>query len=270
MSDSEVSTRRRGHGAGGSSMGRHHARPRVGTAGWQVPARWRDRFDEPGSHLQRYASRLSAVEINSCFYRPHAARVYERWARAVPDDFLFAVKCPKTITHEQRLGDVKEPLARFLDEVRGLGPKLGPLLVQLPPSHAFDARVVGRFLDTLCASHQGPVVVEPRHASWLADVADVLLRDFGVARVAADPAMAPGFEQPGGSRRFRYFRWHGSPRMYWSDYEDERLVSHAARISAEDVEAWTIFDNTADGAAAGNALSLVSLLRPAARAAGDT
>ncbi len=117
---------------------------RVGTAGWQVPSPHRRFFPEQGSHLERYASRLSVVEINSSFYRPHAVHVYERWAATVPEPFRFAVKCPKAITHECALRRARQPLKRFLGEIAGLGRKLGPVLVQLLPSHAFEYRTVGR------------------------------------------------------------------------------------------------------------------------------
>jgi uncharacterized protein YecE (DUF72 family) len=232
----------------------------TGTASWQVPSRLRPMFAERGSHLQRYASRFDAVEINSSFYRPHAARVYERWAAAVPDSFRFAVKCPKVITHERQLQNVRLPLERFLGEVAGLGSKLGPILVQLPPSHEFEARRVRRFLILLRARYGGPVVCEPRHVTWLSPAAERLLVDFSISRVAADPARAPGLERPGGCTAFVYYRWHGSPRTYWSEYSREALERHAERLQAADAETWTIYDNTAAGAAAENALALVALL----------
>jgi uncharacterized protein YecE (DUF72 family) len=229
----------------------------IGTAGWQVPSSVRSAFAEVGSHLERYASRLGVVEINSSFYRPHSVRVYERWAAAVPESFRFAVKCPRLITHERALRRARDPLERFLSEIGGLGAKLGPVLVQLPPSHAFGARHVGRFFSVLRERYAGPIACEPRHPTWLSSAADRLLVDFRVARVAADPAVAPGFERPGGYSGLVYYRWHGSPRMYYSSYPDDVLASHAARLSAASVETWTIFDNTALGAAAGNALALV-------------
>src|SRR5689334_3087872 len=110
---------------------------RIGTAGWSVPTRYRANFPASGSQLEKYATQLTAAEINSSFYRPHRRTTYERWAASVPDNFRFAVKIPKAITHERRLRDAGELLNRFLSEVAGLGPKLGPLLVQLPPSLAY-------------------------------------------------------------------------------------------------------------------------------------
>jgi uncharacterized protein YecE (DUF72 family) len=184
----------------------------VGTAGWNIPRAHRARFPETGSQLQRYAARLNAAEINTSFYRPHAIATYERWAAAVPAGFRFAVKIPKVITHERGLTRAREPLVRFLEEIAGLGARLGPLLVQLPPSHAFDARRVGRFFELLRGRHDGPVVCEPRHVTWTAPAADTLLRKYRVARVAADPPRAVGLETPGGWPGLVYYRWHGSPR----------------------------------------------------------
>src|SRR3954470_11987598 len=111
---------------------------RIGTAAWSIPREHAAPFPVAGSHLERYAAVLNAVEINSSFYRPHRTATYERWAASVPEDFHFAVKIPKAITHERRLADVDDLLDRFLSEVSGLGPKLGPLLVQLPPSLSFQ------------------------------------------------------------------------------------------------------------------------------------
>ncbi len=110
----------------------------IGCAGWSLPKAYAGEFPAEGTHLQRYAQRLSCVEINSSFYRPHRTSTYERWAGSTPDGFRFAVKAPKEITHVRRLLAAEAPLEKFLGEVAGLGSKLGALLVQLPPSLAFE------------------------------------------------------------------------------------------------------------------------------------
>jgi uncharacterized protein YecE (DUF72 family) len=235
----------------------------IGSAGWNIPRAHRERFAPDGSQLQRYASRLNAAEINTSFYRPHAAATYERWAAAVPASFRFAVKIPKLITHDRSLTRARDPLTRFLGEVAGLGRKLGPLLVQLPPSFAFEPRRVGRFFDLLRSLHDGPVVCEPRHATWTTAPAVRTLESSHVARVAADPPRAAGLETPGGSPEVIYYRWHGSPRPYFSPYDAAALDRLAAAIRAVKVDAWCIFDNTGSGSAAGNALDLTSRLQPA-------
>ena len=238
-------------------------RPRVGTAGWSVPRANAEDFPGEGTHLERYARTLDAAEINSSFYRPHSAGTYERWAASTPDDFRFAVKVPKEATHVRRLVDTGDVLDRFVDECRGLGDKLGPLLVQLPPSLAFDAGVAESFLIELLSRHGGAVAMEPRHASWMTDEADALLRGYEVARVAADPPRATRDAAPGGWPGLVYLRLHGSPRIYWSSYDDERLGAVRQRLAAAvatGAEAWCIFDNTASGAATTNALQVARSL----------
>jgi uncharacterized protein YecE (DUF72 family) len=229
----------------------------VGTAGWSIPPRHAACFPEQGSHLERYSQRFAAVEINSSFYRPHRPSTYARWAASVPADFRFAVKLPREITHTRRLVDVTEPLARFLSEVLVLGPKLGPVLVQLPPSLAFRPEPVDDFLRRLRDAFDGPVVCEPRHPSWFTDTVDRLLAEHRIGRVAADPAPVPAAAEPGGDRALRYYRLHGSPRMYYSAYAPEYLAALARRLALGDGEVWCVFDNTAEGAAAMDGLSVI-------------
>jgi uncharacterized protein YecE (DUF72 family) len=203
------------------------------------------------------------VEINSSFHRPHRPATYARWSAAVPSSFRFSVKLPKTITHGLRLQETGELLDAFLAEAAGLGDKLGCLLVQLPPSLGFDPAVAAGFFADLRARSAVPLACEPRHPDWLTPQADGLLRDLGVARVAADPARVPGAGEPGGWPDLRYYRLHGSPRMYYSAYSGEDLATLASRIRADAADgrtAWCIFDNTTLGAAVPNALDLQTYL----------
>jgi uncharacterized protein YecE (DUF72 family) len=236
---------------------------RIGCAGWSLPRAQQEQFGPGESHLARYATRLGATEINSSFHRPHQRSLYEKWAAAVPADFRFCAKLPKTITHEQRLADCEELLRAFLLQAGGLGDKLACLLVQLPPSLAFEPGVAQRFLGTLRDQFPGAVALEPRHASWFTDEADVLLREHRVARVLADPVRhAPG-RLPGGWPGQVYLRLHGSPRVYYSSYEApllQALAQRMRRAEAEGADVWCIFDNTASGAAVGDALTLQRLL----------
>lgn len=232
----------------------------VGTAGWAIPRAASARCDSEGTHLERYARVFRCTEINSSFHRPHAAATYARWAAATPPDFRFAVKVPKEITHVLKLRRSRAPLERFLEESAGLGVKRGPLLVQLPPSLAFEARVIGRFFTLLRSLYAGPVVCEPRHPSWF-EKADALLASNHVARVAADPPRVPIGREPGGWPGFAYYRLHGSPRTYWSAYDQQALDVIAAAMTGRSGESWCIFDNTASGAALENAWSLQRQLR---------
>lgn len=232
---------------------------RIGTAGWAVPSLYAEVMPLGGSHLERYARRLNAVEINSSFYRPHQRKTYERWARSTPDGFSFSVKMPKAITHEARLIDCEATLDRFVAEVTGLGEKLGVLLVQLPPSFGFDERVADRFFRALRARIDAPAALEPRHRSWFRPEVRVWLSDIGVARVAADPAPTAEAGEAGGWAGLVYYRWHGSPRIYFSDYDAAALASLQQKLEENrrrGVPTWCIFDNTASGAALGNALAL--------------
>ena len=220
-------------------------------------------FGAQGTHLQRYASVFNAVEINSSFYRPHRASTYARWSESVPGDFRFAVKVPKTVTHEMRLVGCAHLLDEFLAPVRGLGGKLGCLLVQLPPKLELDTAAADRFLRELRERHEGAVAIEARNASWFEPRADDLLAAHRIARVAADPPRAPGDRAPGGLRDITYRRLHGSPRMYFSAYERpclDRLALDLAREARAGGQAWCIFDNTGGRAAVPDALYLQAQL----------
>ena len=236
----------------------------IGTAGWSLSSRHGDRFATTGTHLQRYAEVLNGVEINSSFYRPHRRATYERWGAGTPEHFRFSVKLPKSVTHERRLKGVEDVVERFGDEVGGLGGKLGVLLVQLPPSLPFDEAVAASFLDAL-RRIDIPPALEPRHPSWFTPRVDAFLASHGVARVAADPAPAPGAGEPGGWQGLVYLRLHGSPVVYTSDYEADALRAVERRLLAHrerGARVWCVFDNTAAGHALGNALWMAEALRP--------
>lgn len=146
----------------------------VGCAGWSIPDLGRTLFPAEGSGLERYAARFRAVEINSSFTRRHKPSTYSRWAASVPESFRFAVKLPRQIKHVSRMSNLAS-LDDFLAESGALGDRLGPLLAQLPPSLAFEARTAGPFLAALRDRFGGLVGCEPRHSSWFTREADVLL-----------------------------------------------------------------------------------------------
>ena len=245
---------------------------RVGVAGWSVPAAMADRFPASGSHLQRYAARFRCVEVNSSFHRPHRRATYARWAASVPEDFRFAVKLPKAVTHERRLIGCADLVARFAEEVDGLGARRGPVLVQLPPSLAFDPAAAEDFLTALAAIVGGSAACEPRHPSWFGAEAEALLVRHRVARVAADPAPVPAAARPGGWAGLAYARLHGSPTMYWSAYGAAAVAGHAraAAAAAEaGAETWVVYDNTAAGAAPDDALALMERVAALSDGHGD-
>jgi uncharacterized protein YecE (DUF72 family) len=231
---------------------------RVGTAGWSIPRASASHFNSPGTHLERYALRLDCAEINSSFHRPHAATTYAKWRDSTPPDFRFSVKIPRAITHDLKLQHARDPFITFLAQTDGLADKRGPLLLQLPPSLSFDGPLVAAFLDVVREVYDGPVVCEPRHATWFSPLVAALLERYRISRVAADPAPVPDAAHPAGWARVAYFRLHGSPRTYWSRYDEDAIAALAATIgrisTAEQV--WCVFDNTASGAAIENAWEL--------------
>lgn len=239
----------------------------IGTAGWTIPKDAAHAFATEGSHLERYARGLNCTEINSTFYRLPRASTLARWAAAVPPDFRFALKAPKAITHEAALRRCSSALHEFILTAANLADKLGPLLFQLPPKQTFDPGIVEEFLIALREMHTGPVVFEPRNASWFTSEAAAMLRHFEVARVAADPARVPEARKPGGWSGLRYCRLHGSPRTYYSRYTRDFIEHLAAqtRTHSNKAEVWCIFDNTASGAAIHNAQELRDLLDESSR-----
>lgn len=227
---------------------------RIGTAAWAIPRAVADEFPSEGSTLQRYAAAFNCVEINTSFYRPHKPETYARWAGSVGADFRFAVKLPRAITHEARLIGAEPLLDRFAGEAGALGPKLGCVLMQLPPSLAFDPVAARTMIAALQARFACLLACEARHGTWFGQAASELLHEFGVTRVIADPPVG----QPGpyvATAPTAYVRLHGSPRIYFSSYEQERLAKVGAWL-AEQPAAWCIFDNTASGAATSDALAL--------------
>ncbi|WP_407543593.1 DUF72 domain-containing protein (plasmid) [Deinococcus radiomollis] len=235
----------------------------IGCAGWNVASGQRSLFGSGESVLERYATRLNAVEINSSFYRPHRHSTYQRWADTVPDAFRFSVKLPKAITHVARLHECGHLLSTFLGEAGGLGHKLGCLLVQLPPSLVFAPVLAHTFFQTLQQITSVPVVCEPRHPSWFTPETNEVLGESRIGRVAADPVVTGGAALPGGFGAAAYYRWHGSPRIYASSYDEETLQGLARTLHGRTAgEVWVIFDNTAFGAAVDNALTLRRLLTP--------
>jgi len=164
----------------------------VGTSGWQYRD-WRERFYPVGlpqrSWLPFYAERFATVEVNNAFYRLPERTTFEAWRDATPDDFCVAVKMSRYLTHLKRLREAAEPVARFLDRAAGLGAKLGPVLLQLPPT----LRAAPDLLDEVLARFPTElrVAVEPRHASWWTAAVRGVLERRGAALCWADRLSRP-------------------------------------------------------------------------------
>lgn len=235
----------------------------IGCAGWNIPKEAAARFPEAGSHLERYAAVFPAVEINTSFYKPHRPATYARWAESVPDDFRFAVKVPRSITHDAQMRGIDGLLARFAGEVGELKHKLGCLLVQFPPKLGFHDETARDFFMKLEDTFGCMVACEGRHPSWFSENATEVLRERKVTRVIADPAAGqPGPHVPTTSDL--YVRLHGAPRIYYSSYSRDyldALVRDLAVHGAAGRQVWCIFDNTAAGEAVPNALDVLTALR---------
>ncbi len=245
----------------------------IGTASWSIPRPDAEWFPAEGTHLERYAARFPGVEIDSSFYNFHQPQTYARWAQSTPAGFRFAFKLNRQITHEGQLTDLKR-LEEFLQGPLSLGDKLGPMLVQLPPSLRFNAGDAATFFERLQDLFPGSVVCEPRHPSWFQPEVEALLARYHVARVAADPppvAADPppvaAADEPGGWDGLFYFRLHGSPKMYYTPYTERELQTIAPRLQerARSAPTWCIFDNTAAFAATANALMLWEMVKKAGK-----
>ncbi len=231
----------------------------IGTAGWQLPKDLSVR--STGSVLERYAELFNSVEINSTHYRHHMERTYIRWSASVPAAFRFAVKMHRDITHVQRLTRVR-PMQEFMNEVQALGDRLGPVLVQLPPSLPWS-ETCDEVLQAMREVYSGGLVLEPRHPTWAEPRILTGLRKLAIAVVAADPPLITWSLLPQGDHSLCYFRLHGQPRVYWSAYEEATLVDlsrNATDLLRAGSSVWVIFDNTASGEAALNARRLQELM----------
>jgi uncharacterized protein YecE (DUF72 family) len=218
---------------------------RIGTSGWQY-ADWRGPFypeELPQrAWLESYAERFATVESNNAFYRLPEHATFEAWAERTPDDFLMAVKVSRYLTHVKRLQGPAEPVARFLSRARGLGPKLGPALLQLPPQLRRDRELLARALDRFPPDVR--VAVEFRHESWFTDEVRRLLTDHGAALCLADRrgVLGPLWR----TADWTYLRFHGGRARPRPSYGDAALDSWAARLAAgwsPDEDVFVYFNN---------------------------
>jgi uncharacterized protein YecE (DUF72 family) len=233
---------------------------RVGISGWRYKG-WRGVFYPKGlpqrRELEYAAGAFRSVEINGTFYSLQRPENFAAWAAATPDDFVFAVKGPRYITHMKRLKDVEAPLANlFASGIFRLGHKLGPILWQLPPNFRFDAQKLEHFFKLLPGDTQEAAALARRHDKWLTQRADVrprmklklrhaleirhesfrvpefihLLRKYDVALVCADTVEWPRLMDL--TSDFVYCRLHGSEVLYASGYGKKDIDAWAQRVAA--------------------------------------
>ena len=223
----------------------------IGTSGWQY-ADWRGRFYPAGvataRWLERYAQGFATVESNNAFYNLPERRVFAAWAERTPDDFVMAVKVSRYLTHIRRLRDPAEPVARFVDRVAGLGAKLGPVLLQLPPTFRCDAERLARTLAEFPPEFR--VAVEFRHASWFVDEIRALLTERRAALCLADRRgpLTPLWR----TAPWTYLRFHEGRARPVPCYGRAALASWADRLAAgwgPEAECWVYFNNDHRGCA---------------------
>jgi len=236
---------------------------RIGTSGY-VYLHWRRGEFYPEGLRQReelsyYAQRFRTVELNNPFYRLPASESFDRWRDAVPDDFLYAVKASRYITHILRLRDASESVALFLERAGRLGSKLGPVLFQLPPTYSADLAVLRRFLEELPPAQRW--VVEFRHPSWHVPQVYDLLGRAGIALcIPVGGRVQPDLVT---TAPFVYFRMHAGAAP-GGGFTEEQLRAWAARVRAllrAGKETYVYFNNDREGHAVHDAKRLGSLLK---------
>ncbi len=232
---------------------------RVGTSGYSYP-QWRPSFYPEGlkdaDMLAFYAGRFASVEINNTFYRMPKADVLARWAQAVSPnpDFVFVLKAPQRLTHTRRLVGAEVDLAYLLETAQALGPRLGPILFQLPPFLKADIERLRAFLALVPRAQR--VAFEFRHESWNTPEVQAALRDFGAALVCADTDESV----PEGEPIVPTADW-GYLRLRRVEYDTAALQAWAARLRAQPWrEAFVFFKHEDEGKGPALAAGLLAAL----------
>ena len=234
----------------------------IGCSGWMY-REWRGIFYPDGlpqkRWFERYAQEFETVEINASFYRMPLASTFEKWREKAPPAFHYAVKVNRFITHMKKLCDCRNEIERFIELVRPLGDKLGPLLYQLPPSLHEDRQRLETFLGWLPNDLRH--VVEFRHRSWYDEEILALLDRHGVGFVVHD---LKGLNSPAwASGRTAYVRFHGSGGKYRGRYSNEAL-SHWTNWCIDQAKlgrtVWCYFNNDIGGHAIKDARTLKSMV----------
>jgi uncharacterized protein YecE (DUF72 family) len=235
----------------------------VGTSGWQY-ADWRGRlYPAAGSQrgwLERYGTLFATTEVNNTFYRLPDESTFAEWAARTPDDFVFAVKASRYLTHVRRLREPAEPVARLLARCKALGGKLGPVLLQLPPTMPIALDALGAVLDAFGDAVR--VAVEPRHESWNVEATRALLAEHSAAWCLSDTPRrsAPAWR----TASWGYLRFHegtGSPRPCYRPSALERWAELVASLFSPDEEVFAYFNNDPHACAPRDATRFAAALR---------
>lgn len=240
------------------------ARVFIGTSGWTYSS-WKGVFypaDFPSRHyLEFYAREFSTTEVNYSFYHLPRTSTYEKWAAQVPGHFVFALKTSRFITHIKRLLEIEEAWKTFVQNALALGPHLGPVLLQFPPSFRCDRKRLGAFLRgaqrPAPKSHPLRLAFEFRHESWFTEEIYALLRQHNAALCIADSPRYPRRDEV--TADFVYIRFHGRTELFASKYTDAELAEEAKRIRRylrDGLDVYAYFNNDALGHAVANARTL--------------
>jgi uncharacterized protein YecE (DUF72 family) len=236
----------------------------VGTSGWQYRD-WRERFYPRGlpqrQWLEWYAAAFATVEVNNAFYRLPERATFEKWRERTPDDFVVAVKMSRYLSHVKRLRDPREPVARFLDRAAGLGDKLGPVLLQLPPTLRADTDLLDAVLAEFPAHVR--VAVEPRHPSWWVPAVQDTLSRRGAALCWADRLGRP-VTPLWRTADFGYLRMHEGRARPRPGYGRRALDTWLDRVTGAfepDCRTYVYFNNDPGAAAVRDAVTLADLAR---------
>jgi len=240
----------------------------LGTSGWQYRD-WRGRFYPQklavSRWLEHYAAAFSTVEINNAFYRLPERDTFAAWRARTPDDFCYAVKMSRYLTHIKRLRDPTEPVERFLSRATALGPKLGPVLLQLPPSLRADVGLLIEVLERF--PREVRVAVEPRHESWWTGAVRAALERHGATLCWADRRSRP-ITPLWTTADWGYLRLHEGRATPRPRYGRTALASWVERIAssfAADAPVYVYFNNDHGAAAIADALTLATLARRTGR-----
>jgi uncharacterized protein YecE (DUF72 family) len=236
----------------------------VGTSGWQY-RHWSGTFYPAKlpsrSWLAYYCERFRVVEVNNTFYHLPPASTFEKWREEVPEDFVVAVKMSRFLTHLKRLLDPEEPVTRFMDRAGKLGPKLGPVLIQLPPRFGVEVDRLARVLDLFSKKWRDVrVAVEFRDPSWYVEEVRQLLQDHGAALVLAD---SPGRSQPcWRTADWGFVRFHEGAGVPPPCYRERALAAWADRIAelwGQKIDVYTFFNNDPRACAVHDAVTFAEL-----------
>ncbi|MBQ1092038.1 DUF72 domain-containing protein [Streptomyces sp. B93] len=237
----------------------------VGTSGWQYKD-WKGVLYPPDVPVRRwleeYAAHFATVELNNAFYRLPTRENFEAWRERVPPDFVVAVKASRYLTHIKRLKDPEEPVHRLLSHASGLGDRLGPVLLQLPPTLRADAGLLDACL--ACFPPGVRVAVEPRHDSWWTPEVRRTLESRGAALCWADVLSRP-VTPLWRTADWGYVRLHQGRASPWPRYGHRALHSWATRIAAAfptDADVYTYFNNDPGGAAILDAAAFATVAAP--------